>query len=364
MMRRLGRASGCYARRMVRGGAWAPVLLAGLVACGGGDPVEPSDAGAVSDGGPPGDGATADARVADGGAPSDAATGGMTWRAEPDLPVRVQEIAAVVVDGKIWVAGGFEGSTSVVATVRIFDPASGAWSEGPALPFPRHHLMLVALGSDLYALGGMRDLSFESLDTGWVLEAGADDWLSIATLPEPRSAGIAAAIDGRIYLAAGQTRGGVLAEDTLVYDPATDEWTRARAIGAPREHLAGFAWDGELWAVGGRELTLSTNTSSVEIYDPVSDAWREGPPLALARGGFGAAVVDGVAYVVGGEQPDRALDEVESLALPDGEWSPAAPVPTPRHGHAVVATGGRVYVIGGADEPIFAAVDAVESYGP
>lgn len=286
------------------------------------------------------------------------------WRAEPALPVRVQEISAAVIDDRIWIAGGFEGTTSTVTSVRVFDPATGGWSDGPPLPSPRHHLMLVALDGDLYAIGGMSDLSFEPLETAWVLRGATGDWTPIAPLPEPRAAGVAGAIDGVIYVAAGQTRGGVLADDTLVYDPVANDWSTAAPITTEREHLAGFVHDGELWAVGGRRISLSTNTDVVEIYDPVGDAWRAGPSLVMARGGFGAAVLDGVAYAIGGEQPDRALSEAESLALPGGAWTAIDPVPTPRHGHAVVAAAGRVYVIGGADEPIFAAVDAVESYAP
>ncbi len=52
------------------------------------------------------------------------------------------------------------------------------------------------------------------------------------------------------------------------------------------------------------------------------------------------------------------------LTLPDGSWMDFERVPTPRHGHAMAAANGRVYVIGGADEPIFAAVDVVESFAP
>jgi non-specific serine/threonine protein kinase len=155
-----------------------------------------------------------------------------------------------------------------------------------------------------------------------------------------------------------------LSRDTLVYDPALDTWSRAAPIPTPREHLAGFVHDGEVWALGGRALSLSSNFAVVEIYDPAANAWRTGPALTMPHGGFAAAVLDGVAYAVGGEEPARALDTAEALDLPDGAWRTIAPVPTPRHGHAMAAAAGRVWVIGGADAPIFAAVDAVESFAP
>jgi non-specific serine/threonine protein kinase len=294
--------------------------------------------------------------------PTDAGASG--WRAEPMLPVVLQEITAITRgDGRIWVIGGFEG-TSDVATVRIFDPARGTWSEGPALPQPRHHTHVAEVDGDLYVLGGMETIGFDLVDTAWVLHAGETTWTTIATLPEVHGAGFAGSVGGRIHIVGGVGRGGSLATEVLTYDPVMDAWSTGAAIPSPREHVAGFVHDDEIWVVGGRELSLSTNTDVVEIYDPAGDGWRDGPSLGLARGGFAAAVLDGVAYVVGGEQPDRALHEAESLTLPDGTWTPIDRVPTPRHGHAMAASNGRVYVIGGADMPIFAAVDVVESFAP
>ncbi len=341
-------------------------LAAPLAGCG--DDGTPTDSatpdattdGATEDSSPPSD-AASDA-VVDTTPPGDAGASG--WRAEAMLPVVLQEITAVTRgDGRIWVIGGFEGLGDV-PTVRIFDPVAGSWTEGPPLPVARHHTHVAEVDGDLFVLGGMETIGFDLVDTAWVLRAGETTWMPIRALPEVRGAGYAGAVGGLIYLLGGVGRGGGLADDVLVYDPDADTWSTGAAIPSPREHLAGFVHDGEIWVVGGRELSLSTNTDVVEIYDPSADTWRDGPSLNLARGGFAAAVLGGVAYVVGGEQPDRALHEAEMLTLPDGSWMDFERVPTPRHGHAMAAANGRVYVIGGADEPIFAAVDVVESFAP
>lgn len=306
------------------------------------------------------DASVADSATADAGL--DAGALG-SWREEPPLPAAVQEIAVEVHEGRIWVAGGFEAG-AVVTTVRTFDPETGTWDVGPALPEPRHHMALVAHGGDLYALGGMESVRFEPLDTAWVLRAGGDAWEPIASLPSPRGAGAADAVGSVIVLAGGNDGAGRLAEDTLIYEPATDTWRVGAALPTPREHLAAVAVDGELWALAGRMNSLRSNTSLVHVYDPELDAWREGPPMITPRGGFDAALLGGAIYCVGGEQPDRALDEVDRLDLATERWSAAPPVPTPRHGHGVVALAGRLWVVGGADRPIFAAVAAVESFAP
>ncbi|MEQ9081802.1 MAG: hypothetical protein RLP09_48495 [Sandaracinaceae bacterium] len=55
---------------------------------------------------------------------------------------------------------------------------------------------------------------------------------------------------------------------------------------------------------------------------------------------------------------------MDAFDVAAGTGRAAPPVPPPRHGHGVVALDGRIWVVGGADEPIFAAVDALESYAP
>jgi hypothetical protein len=289
--------------------------------------------------------------------------GAAGWRAEPSLPVALQEISAAVIDDRIYVAGGFEGLT-VVDTVRIYDPRTGEWSTGPALPARLHHLALVALDGDLYSLGGMSPGGFSAVDDAYVLRAGASAWEAIAPLPAPRAAMAAGAIDGRIYVGAGQGRGGDLIAEALEYDPAENTWTERAAMGDPREHVAGFAYGGELWVIGGRDLSLGSATDSVEIYDPAANSWRAGPSLNTTHGGCAAAVFGDVAILVGGERPSEAMNEVERIDLPGGAWELVDPIPTRRHGHAMAATLGRFYVIGGGDAPIFAAVDTVESFAP
>lgn len=286
------------------------------------------------------------------------------WRVDPALPEPIQEICGAVHDGRLWIAGGLDAAARVVDDVRVYDPATGAWSDGPSLPAPRHHAMMVSDGPDLYVLGGMLTLAFEPLDTAWVLREGSSSWEEIARMPEDRGAGAAGVVAGRIVVAAGNSSRGGLASTTLVYDPSAAAWSIGRPIPTEREHTSAFVHDGELFVVAGRLNSLSTNRTEVDAYDPVADRWRAVAPIPTARGGHGVAVLDGLAYAVGGEQPDRALDSVEVLDLDTETWATGVPVPTPRHGHVLLAAAGRLWVVAGGDRPTFAAVDVLESFAP
>lgn len=339
--------------------AGTALLLLWLSACGADDDAPVRDAGA--DGGPVPNvdaGPRADAGPVDGGPASD-------WRREADLPEPIQEICGAVHEGRLWIAGGIEGDLGVSAAVRIFDPATGTWSDGPALPEPRHHAMLVSTGPDLWLLGGMRTLRFEPLDTVFVLRAGASSWEMGPSLPELRAAAAAGFVAGRIVIAGGNSEAGRLATTTLVLDVAAETWSTAAGMPVAREHTAGFVTETELWVVAGRMNSLDSNTADVAAYDPATDTWRSAPPLLHARGGHGVALLDGVAHAMGGEEPGAALTSVERLDVATGTaWEMAPPTVFPHHGHVALAAAGRIWVIGGGDAPSLAAIDVVESYSP
>ncbi len=326
------------------------LLVALIAACDGHD--ASSDASHPADAEGDGDGDETDASAS-------------AWRDEPPVPIAIQEHAGAVHDGRLFIAGGIDDRSRVVADVRSFDPVMHAWRDEPSLPAPRHHLMLASTGDDLYAIGGMATLAFDAVDSAWVLTRSATEWQPISALPSPRAAGLAVAIDGVVFVVGGQAERELVAV-TLRLSSRDGSWEERAPIPRPREHTAGFVFGTEVWVVGGRAFAIGSAGDAVDVYDTQEDAWHEGPSLRSIRGGHGAALLDGVAYVAGGELTSRALTEVEALDLAGeaSEWRASAPMASPHHGFALLATGGRLYAIAGADEPAFGAFARMESYAP
>ena len=338
------------ARSLVAG---ALLLLVIASSC---DAPAPADAGSAADAPSPLDTpALADAPPLPDASVDASLPGG--WTRGPDLPHPMQELAGTVHDGAIVIAGGLEGFT-VLDEVWRFDGTS--WTALPSLPSPRHHMMLVSTPGALYAIGGMQSLAFDPLDTVWRLPDGATAWETATPMPEDRAAAVAAYVGTEILVLAGQGRGG-LTPDVLRYDLGTT-WTRGAAIADPREHVAGFVRSGEVWIVAGRDLDPATAVTAVSVYDPTSNTWREGPALAELRGGHGASILpDGRAAVTGGEIGGDVRATTELLDATGASWSFGPPLATRRHGHVSFPLAGRLWVIGGADDPLVASVDVVES---
>ena len=66
------------------------------------------------------------------------------------LPTPLSYQHAAVINGRIWVAGGYPGSGSPsVNTVYFYDPASNTWNTGPAMPLPSNLYETSAQGPNL-----------------------------------------------------------------------------------------------------------------------------------------------------------------------------------------------------------------------
>ena len=69
-----------------------------------------------------------------------------SWTVLPG-PVQPREhVAAVAFNDELWVIGGRWGGTGALATVEIFDPASGAWRDGPEMNEARSGFGAAAVG--------------------------------------------------------------------------------------------------------------------------------------------------------------------------------------------------------------------------
>lgn len=79
------------------------------------------------------------------------------WRRAAPMPQAQAGLAATSVDGKLYAFGGEFFSPEpggVFAQAWAYDPAADEWTAIPDMPHPRHGLGAVALGGDIFVIGG------------------------------------------------------------------------------------------------------------------------------------------------------------------------------------------------------------------
>ena len=294
------------------------------------------------------------------------------WTARAPLPWAVQEIYCAVSDGRIVTAGGLRRPgrvTEIEDRTGIYDPASDVWSEGPRLPQPRHHPMLIA-GAEgtVFALGGYGRSEagdWTGMTEVWAMEA--DGWREAGRMPGPLSETVGVELGGRLHLVTGRSPAAANGQwndqgdvDThRVFLPGEGRWETARPCPMARNSAAGAVLDGALWVAGGRTVS-GGGTGRLDRYDPVGDRWDRLAPIPASPetgqqvgGGLAMAAAGGKLVAFGGEwfAPGGGGVFAETWIYDPAadRWEPGPPMRTPRHGLAAAAVDGVIHAIAGGE---------------
>jgi non-specific serine/threonine protein kinase len=287
--------------------------------------------------------------------------GALAWTELEPAPLARLEMATAAHAGRIWLAGGLSPLGEAVSEVEVFDPASGEWSSGPALPTGIHHAALASDGDRLLLIGGYIGPSFsQPTEIVLTLADGAESWEAGPSLPDARAAGAAAWDGERVIYAGGVGIGGVSADVFALQDGT---WQRLGAMPRTREHLAAASdGEGRTWILGGRIGTLESNLADVDLVEGGSVTALDALPTP--RGGVGAFYLPELgACLTGGEAVSGAFTTVECVGS-DGSIATGPEMRVPRHGHGAAVVDGVAYVLLGGPTPGLSAHSSVESLSP
>lgn len=190
----------------------------------------------------------------------------------PRLRTKRGDIDAAVVDGAVYVSGGFTHENDwahPLNSVERFDPAVGQWSTVDALNDERGDKQLVALGGRVYALGGEQKVDVSGVPAAELPELGA------------RSE---------------------LLDSVEVLDPAEDvhgglaQWRSLAGMPGQLFRFAAAEWeaDGEFIFVLGGQVAYNVDckcfrtTDKVMVFD-VNHAEEEGSTTTLSGSGAHAS---------------------------------------------------------------------------
>lgn len=131
---------------------------------------------------------------------------------------------------------------------------------------------------------------------------------------------------------------------------ATGIWRENAPMTSARAKLSAANVGGVIYVAGG--AGISGPRSSFDLYDPLGDLWRPQPPMPEGREQFGMAAIGDKVFISGGLSGNGHQGQLSSdLWLFDtgqGIWIQKSSMPRSRRGHAMVAVGDLLYVIGGA----------------
>jgi hypothetical protein len=255
-----------------------------------------------------------------------ALTGGQPWETVVTGPA-LQGLALVAHGGKLYRVGGFtalndEGKENDLQSrdsFACFDPATGKWTEMPALPEARSSHDAAVLGDTLYVVGGWK-LGGEGEEqrgwhaTGWSLDLAAKkpEWKAVPKPPFERRALAVAAYDNKLYVIGGMEKSGGPTTKVAIFDPETSAWYEGPAIQG--EGMEGFG--ASAFATGGR-LYVSTSKGNLQRLAKDGKSWEIARTLPTARFFHRMLPVDDGHFVMvaGANMETGKFDEVEVVSV-------------------------------------------------
>ena len=177
-----------------------------------------------------------------------------TWMKKSDIPTPRSAHSADVVNGKIYVIGGWDGHTEL-STVEEYDPATDTWTQKTNMPTARDDFSTGVVNGKIYAIGGT---------------VVGEIWEGVP-----------------VFLSSVEE-----------YDPVTDTWTQKANMPTARDDFSASTVNGKIYVIGGWEGT--TFLPTIEEYDPVTGRWTEKANMPTAIPFLSTSAVNGYIYAIGG----------------------------------------------------------------
>ncbi|WP_433503822.1 kelch repeat-containing protein [Pseudonocardia halophobica] len=245
--------------------------------------------------------------------------GNGTWTSTPAMSTaRAGHSAVLLADGDVLVAGGTTATSagpSVVASAELYRPSTGQWTAVPPMATARTGHLAVRLLDERVVVAGGNDGS-AGVTSAERYVPGGPGWEPTGAMTTVRQSDEvccpAAALlpDGNVLVAGGSGPQGEVLSSAEVYDGGTWQVTGNLLFGRD----AGFAMvpllDGRVLVAGGRDDWGSLFCA--ELYDHVAGTWTRTNDMHHPRV-FPAATLlaDGRVMVAGGAQVGTSMSWVE-----------------------------------------------------
>jgi len=194
-----------------------------------------------------------------------------SWSDGPPMPTRRYCPGAGVIEWngrkELYVVGGYSGYGGL-STVERYIPSQGIWESAASISGSRGHFIMTAVvNNNLYAMGGFYNWN-DYYNTNEMYDRQNNVWVPKASLPRPMQGGLPAVWNGKIYIFGGNNAGGMLT-NTLIYDPASNVWSEGVAMPRHRWLTIAVVFGDYIYLIGD----ATGGSKIIDVYDPADDLW-------------------------------------------------------------------------------------------
>ncbi len=281
----------------------------------------------------------------------------LEWKKAAPAPFARVESPTAVVDGKLFLFGGFTDSLSASSQVDVYDPATDAWTRWKDMPTQLTHLNPATDGSTIWFAGGFKGKHPGVVsDEVWKYDTASDTWTAGPPLPEPRAGGGLAVVGRALHYFGGYKSDRQTDAGDHWSLPLDGEkiWKREADMPDPRGHVSAAVLDGKIYALGGDHGHDKTqiDVSSCHRFDPVTKQWSAIASLPDGRSHFESSTIihHGRILIVGGrcnQTPRNVVGDLLEYDPKADAWRVVGDLPVKVLAPAAAIIAGRIVVTGG-----------------
>jgi hypothetical protein len=216
------------------------------------------------------------------------------WTAVAAKGTACSHFNSCVIAGEIYITGGLHAEHTggeQLASVKKYSPLSDSWSAVAPMPQARYRHVAVAVGPDMYVLGGRTQDAF---DGGGVLKFDSTQgtWSDVEPAPRGIYASAAIVVGTDIYVFGGMGRDSGDEDFVSKYDIAAEVWS----ILGPMPHICSYhsasICNGLVYIIG----VGNANGRGVLRFDPASNIWNTLAPTIDSRHGGKSFMLGSILY--------------------------------------------------------------------
>jgi len=170
------------------------------------------------------------------------------------------------------------------------------------MPTARRNHASCVVNDKIYVIGGYNGSYLDSVEE---YDPATDTWTTKTVMPTARSDHACAVVNSKIYVFGGYN--GAYLDTVEEYNPATNSWATKTAMITARANLMAGAVSGKIFVIGGESGFAGMST--VEEYNPSDDSWTTKTSIPGGTSSAGIGVVGSNIYIIGGYS-GRILDVV------------------------------------------------------
>jgi len=197
------------------------------------------------------------------------------WEYRGRMPQCLMDHAVIYKDGKVYIIGGYNGTTSL-NTLYIFDVQLDTFYQGAPLDSDIARGDAAVIGDTIYFPGGYSYSHSIILDSLYKYSISGNNWVISSGTGEPAIHYRCVSVNGKLYKIGGyDIETGIQWASTWVYDPSTGEWIKKSDMPYPLDQFGICANGNFIYVIGGLDRGTNYVYKKTLFYDFLKDVWFE-----------------------------------------------------------------------------------------